>query len=354
MLNYTKLFKTDPFSVPHIKRKKWYFKNQVKLSKFHYKNCSEYQKISNKIFKKINSVRNVSELPFIHANIFKKYNLSSTNLESLSKTLTSSGTSGSISLINLDKKTSLIQSKALNKIFSSVIKTKVKKIFFVDSKNTIKDVNLYTARTAAIKGFSQLAEQKEFLLDKKMNLNLKKLLKFIRKYPKEKFVIFGFTSLIWLKFLNILESKKIKLPPNNGVLIHGGGWKKLENLNISKKKFNLKISKICKIKKIHNYYGMVEQTGSVFLECEYGYFHSSIYSDIFIRNQNLDINPTNSEGLVQVMSLLPLSYPGHNILTEDLGKIMGVDNCKCGRKGKYFLINGRVKGTEVRGCSDTI
>tara|TARA_Y100000590_G_scaffold355974_1_gene409975 strand:- start:51 stop:209 length:159 start_codon:yes stop_codon:yes gene_type:complete len=50
--------------------------------------------------------------------------------------------------------------------------------------------------------------------------------------------------------------------------------------------------------------------------------------------------------------LLPISYPGHNILTEDTGAIIGVDNCKCGRKGKYFSIMGRVAGTQLRGCSD--
>ncbi len=354
MLDYIKIFGSDPFSISHNEKRKWYFKDQLKLTKFHYDNCSEYKKISNKIFKNINSVKNISELPFIHANIFKKYNLKSIKSENLSKTLTSSGTSGSVSLINLDKKTSFIQSRALNKIFSTIISDQVKRIFFIDSEETLKNPNLYTARVAAIRGFSQLAKQKEFLLDKKMNLKIEKLTNFIKKNPDEKFVIFGFTSLIWLKLLKKLLSKKIKLPQNKGIMIHGGGWKKLSNLNINKKNFNTEISKICGIRNIYNYYGMVEQTGSVFLECEYGYFHSSIYSDIIIRDKNLEISPINSEGLVQVMSLLPLSYPGHNILTEDLGKIVGIDDCKCGRKGKYFTIKGRVKGTEIRGCSDTI
>lgn len=52
------------------------------------------------------------------------------------------------------------------------------------------------------------------------------------------------------------------------------------------------------------------------------------------------------------MSILPNSYPGHNILTEDIGKLFGIDDCKCGRKGKYFLVSGRAPETEVRGCSD--
>ena len=41
-----------------------------------------------------------------------------------------------------------------------------------------------------------------------------------------------------------------------------------------------------------------------------------------------------------------------NILTEDMGIIHGIDNCKCGKKGKYFTVLGRVPSAELRGCSD--
>ena len=51
---------------------------------------------------------------------------------------------------------------------------------------------------------------------------------------------------------------------------------------------------------------------------------------------------------------MPTSYPGHNILTEDIGEIIGEDDCKCGLKGKYFKIYGRAKEAEMRGCSDVI
>ena len=98
---------------------------------------------------------------------------------------------------------------------------------------------------------------------------------------------------------------------------------------------------------------MVEQTGSIYLECEENYFHPSIFSQVLIRNKDLSIAKEKGVGLIQTMSLLQLSYPGNNILTEDLGKIEGIDDCKCGRKGKYFSIIGRVPGTEKRGCSDT-
>jgi hypothetical protein len=59
------------------------------------------------------------------------------------------------------------------------------------------------------------------------------------------------------------------------------------------------------------------------------------------------------EGIIQVLSILPESYPGHSLLTEDMGIIIGEDDCLCSRKGKYFTITGRMKKAELRGCSDT-
>ena len=43
----------------------------------------------------------------------------------------------------------------------------------------------------------------------------------------------------------------------------------------------------------------------------------------------------------------------YDLLTEDLGMILGEDDCKCGKKGKYFIISGRMKESEIRGCGDT-
>ena len=177
-------------------------------------------------------------------------------------------------------------------------------------------------------------------------------MKFIENNPNERFVVFGFTSVIWELFITKLLNKNIKINNNNGILIHGGGWKKLKDKKITRIEYNELVQKTMGIKNIHNYYGMIEQTGSIFLECEKGFFHPSIFSEVIIRNKNLDSCEVGEQGLIQVLSLLPLSYPGHNLLTEDLGTIHGLDGCTCGRRGKYFLVEGRVEGTELRGCSD--
>ena len=59
------------------------------------------------------------------------------------------------------------------------------------------------------------------------------------------------------------------------------------------------------------------------------------------------------KGIIQVVSSLARSYPGHSILTEDEGVILGEDDCPCGRNGKYIQVLGRIKQAELRGCSDT-
>ena len=153
--------------------------------------------------------------------------------------------------------------------------------------------------------------------------------------------------------------KKLKesgeyLDLEDGVLIHGGGWKKLVNEAVSKDEFKAGLKEVCGIKSVHDYYGMVEQTGCIYIECECGHLHASIFSDVIIRNmKDFSVCKNGETGSIQVLSTLPESYPGHSILTEDMGRVLGEDDCPCGRKGKYIEVIGRMKNAEVRGCSDT-
>ena len=89
------------------------------------------------------------------------------------------------------------------------------------------------------------------------------------------------------------------------------------------------------------------------MECEQGHLHASIFSDIIIRNpENFSVCPIGETGFVKVLTPLATSYPGHSILTEDMGTLLGIDDCPCGRLGKYFRIDGRMAKAEIRGCSD--
>ena len=80
----------------------------------------------------------------------------------------------------------------------------------------------------------------------------------------------------------------------------------------------------------------------------------STYSDLIVRRGlDFSVASVGEKGILEVVSLLPESYPGHALLTEDEGALLGVDDCPCGRKGKYFKVFGRIQHAELRGCSDT-
>ena len=352
MLDYKTLYNSDPFGFSIKKKNSWFLKNQRKLSLYHYKYSKNYKLISDNIFKSISKVKKIADLPFVHASLFKNFNLISRNNNQKISTFSSSGTTGTKqSKINLDPKTSFLQSKALGKIFSKII-NKDKDIFFIENKNFLNSRESMSAKGAAIKGFSQLCNNKYFLLDKNNKIKISILKDYLKKNDNKEFIIFGFTSSIWFNLITEIKRQKIKLKKNQGIMIHGGGWKKMYKLRVDNNKFKNEIKSLLGLKQVYNYYGMMEQTGSVFLECEKGYFHCSIFSDILIRNSKLKLSKINEAGLIQALSLLPLSYPGHNILTEDMGIIHGIDNCKCGKKGKYFTVLGRVPNAELRGCSD--
>ena len=352
MLDYKTLYNSDPFGLLNKKKTSWFLINQKKLSLYHYKYSKNYKLISDNIFKSISKVKKISDLPFVHASLFKNFNLISKNNNPKITTFSSSGTTGSKqSKINLDPKTSFLQSKALSKIFSEIINKK-KDIFFIESKNFLNSRESMSAKGAAIKGFSQLCNNKYFLLDKNNKINISILKDYLKNNENKEFIIFGFTSSIWFNLITEIKRQKIKLKKNQGIMIHGGGWKKMYKLKVNNNKFKNEVKSLLGLMQVYNYYGMMEQTGSVFLECEKGYFHCSIFSDILIRNSKLELSKNNETGLIQTLSLLPLSYPGHNILTEDIGIIHGIDNCKCGKKGKYFTVLGRVPNAELRGCSD--
>ena len=193
-----------------------------------------------------------------------------------------------------------------------------------------------------------------YALNDDMSINIDAVSQFFDKYKDQKVFMFGFTFMVWQYFIKQLASHQLTFSLNDAVLLHSGGWKKLQDQAVSNDTFKQEAQERLGNVKVHNFYGMVEQTGTIYVECESGYLHCPVWSDVTVLNkQTLKPEQLGIEGIIQVSSLLPTSYPGHCLLTEDLGVMVGEDDCTCGRHGKYFLVNGRLAKAEVRGCSDT-
>ena len=348
-------FFEKPLNLSKNRKNKLILNQTLNLTKFHYKKCNEYKKIIDYKNIHFNKIKSLNDIPYLPATLFKKYLLKSVDNKKIFKTLKSSGTSTQHpSKIILDRFTSTLQANVLIKILSSLFGTNRSPMIIIDSENIMKDRINFSARVAGVLGFSLFSNQRLFVLNDKMDLNLNSLKHFLKKNRDKRILIFGFTHIIWKYFIQRIKYEKKQIDLSNAILIHGGGWKKMVDEQVDNVKFKKILKTKFKIKKVHNYYGMVEQTGSIYLECEEGHLHTNSFNDIIIRDQNtLEPKKFNHEGIIQVISVLPHSYPGHSILTEDLGTIYGDSDCKCGRTGKYFKVSGRLQNSEVRGCSDT-
>ena len=354
-MNLQILFDIAPYSLPKKEKAEIFDNYFFNLTKYHYSHCLPYKKMMDSIGFNVESSFSYTEIPFLPVRLFKMHELYSTSKENIIKTMTSSGTSGQeVSKIFLDKETSINQTKALAKIVTTFLGSKRSPMLIVDSESTLKNRNLFSARGAGILGFSMFGTKRLYALNENMKLDIDSVIDFVKQNQEEKLFLFGFTFMIYQHFIKELIKTKVNLDLSNAVLIHGGGWKKLINESVTSNEFKKNLNRLCGIKSVHDYFGMVEQTGSIYMECESGHLHASVFSDIIIRNPfDFSILPYGETGIIQVLSVLPKSYPGHSLLTEDEGILLGEDDCSCGRLGKYFSIIGRIKNAEIRGCSDT-
>ena len=349
------MYQMPPFSLDKAEKEKLLTARLLALTKQHITNCPEYAAMMHGVGFDANSCESYYDIPFLPVSLFKELDLKSIAQEDVFKVMTSSGTTGqAVSKIYLDKETASVQQKVLVKIVSEFTGSARMPMLIIDSPSVIKNRDMFSARGAGILGFSIFGTDRVYALNDDMEIDIPAVEAFLEKHKGKKILLFGFTFMVWLHFYKELLKLDNKPDLRNGVLIHGGGWKKLITEAVSKDEFKKRLTDVCGISDIHDYYGMVEQTGCVYMECEYGHLHASVFSDVITR-RHTDFSPCafGEPGIVQVVSVLPESYPGHSLLTEDEGVIIGEDDCPCGRKGKYFLINGRLKMAEIRGCSDT-
>jgi phenylacetate-coenzyme A ligase PaaK-like adenylate-forming protein len=354
-MELTDILDIQPYSLAKTEKEQLLSSCLTELSRHHYTHCLPYKKMMDSVDYDINKEYSYYDIPFLPVRLFKMFDLYSVPQEEIIKTMTSSGTSGqTVSKIYLDRETSASQTKVLTKIVSSFIGKQRVPMIIIDSENVVKDRTLFSARGAGILGFSMFGTKRIYALNEQMQLNIELLQEFIENHKNERIFLFGFTFIIYQHFYKELLTKGLKLDLSNAVLIHGGGWKKLISTAITSELFKKQLNDVCGIKHVHDYYGMVEQTGSIYMECEQGHLHAPVFSDVIMRRA-IDFSPADfgEKGIVQVVSVLPKSYPGHSLLTEDEGILLGEDDCPCGRKGKYFRITGRLKNAEIRGCSDT-
>ncbi|GIG60765.1 acyl-protein synthetase [Longispora fulva] len=290
----------------------------------------------------------IGDLPWLPVRLFKTHQLKSIPDDEVFKVLTSSGTTGDVSRIYLDKAAAAAQTRTLARTMQSVLGPKRLPMLVVDSKAITRKGS---ARSAGVLGMATFGRDHVWVLDEDEKPDVDAVRAFLAAHGDRPFLIFGFTFMVWLFLYELARDHGLDL--SNGVLVHSGGWKKLVDRSVDNAEFRRAFAADTGLVRIHNFYGMVEQIGVVYLEGADG---NSLYcpdfADVVIRDPETWAElPPGQPGLVEVVSTLPESYPGHVLLTEDLGVVHGVDDGAW--PGKRFSILGRLPRAEARGCSDT-
>ncbi|MBM2814070.1 MAG: acyl-protein synthetase [Ignavibacteria bacterium] len=344
------------YSLKAEDKKRLLLDNLYSLTRHHYENCKPYSNIINNLKLNLSEQFNsIADVPFLPVRLFKNHDLRSIPDTDVMRVLTSSGTtSQTVARIPLDRETSMLQTKALSAIVTSFIGKKRLPMLIIDSEAAIKSSASMSARGAGVIGLSNFGRNHLYALDENMKLKTDEVLAFAEKHGSDEILVFGFTFMIWQYFYLTAQQAGLNISLDKGVVIHSGGWKKLEEMKVTNEQFKAGLADRFGLRRVHNFYGMVEQVGSIYMECEQGWLHAPNYSDIIIRDwRNWETLPIGETGVVETLSILPKSYPGHSLLTEDLATVIGIDDCPCGRKGTYFKIDGRIPKAELRGCSDT-
>jgi phenylacetate-coenzyme A ligase PaaK-like adenylate-forming protein len=336
----------SPYQLNKNDKHKVFTKELEELDSYHAKNCVDYKKITE------SENKSTYALP---VRLFKLLDLKSVNQEHVFKVLTSSGTTSQVvSKINLDKQTAQLQTKVLVHIMQFYLGKKRLPMLIIDHPGVVKNRTTFSARGAGILGLSTFGRAHTYALNDDMCINFEAVTDFLEKHEGQDIFIFGFTFMVWQYFLEKLRNSNKKVDLSKAVLVHSGGWKKLQDKAVDNSTFKAELKKYCGIERVHNFYGMVEQVGSIYVECEQGHLHCPNFADIhFIDIETMESVPFGQQGIIVVESLIPRSYPGHRLLTEDQGYLIGEDDCPCGKHGKYFAVTGRLPKAEIRGCSDT-
>ena len=195
------------FSLEKLSKHALFYEQLALLTAHHQTHCAPYARLTNVLTNfSIDNDAITSTLP-LPVRLFKSQSLLSVDEGEVIKTMTSSGTTGqAVSKIYLDKHTAALQVKALSKIVTHFIGSQRLPMLVIDCPSTVKNKQRFSARTAGILGFAMYGRNITYALNDDMSLNLEAINEFCEKYAHQKVLIFGFTYIVWLHFIQALQA----------------------------------------------------------------------------------------------------------------------------------------------------
>ncbi len=303
----------------------------------------------------------LADLPFLPVGVFKlNLPLALVDASAVKHTLASSATTGQVpSRVVLDASTARRMTRGVVTIFRDFIGQARRPYLVIGTSEDMTSQAELGARAAAIQGLRSFATEVVCCLKRDQqgepSLDVEQLLHCAARWKDSDVLVYGFTHVIWTQFVQPLKRRGITLGIPHVQVLHSGGWKRLEPQAVTKDVFMRGVASVfgCSANRVIDFYGLVESAGVIYPDCEHGNKHVPGFAEVIVRNP-VTLAPVKAgeQGLAQMCSALPMSFPGFLLLTEDLAEIVGYDGCPCGREGTHFRFAGRVPKAEVRGCGN--
>ncbi|RME25829.1 MAG: acyl-protein synthetase [Deltaproteobacteria bacterium] len=327
-----------------------------RLVRHHRRHCPAYARLLDVFHPGFDHAERLADLPFLPVGLFRTHTLCSVPPSRAYRRLRSSGTTGGgRSEVVLDRATARLQARALAAVMTTLLGPRRRPMLIVDHEGLLRGGEADSARAAGILGMMTFGRDHLFVLDDDLALRWEPLQRWLDAHRDEPVLVFGFTFLLWRYLLQRLQAAGRSLRLSDAIVVHGGGWKKLIAEAVDRPTLHEVARSTLGRVRVHDFYGMVEQTGSVFLEGPDGLLHAPDFAEVIVREPgSWRPLPPGEPGVIQVLSLVPHSYPGHSLLTEDIGVVHDAAPTADGAwGGRRLQVLGRVPRAVLRGCSDT-
>jgi phenylacetate-coenzyme A ligase PaaK-like adenylate-forming protein len=310
------------------------------------------------------SIQDLAKVPFLPVSIFKRMSLESVPEQDVIRVLKSSATSSQVaSRVVLDRVTRDRQMRTLAVMLSSMMGS-TRRPFIVLDAGVSQGADLeLSARVAGLRGYLMLASETHYVLEGRegqLELNIDKLQAVVDDLYRRQIPVclIGYTYMLYqYVVVPLLRAGRRLHLPDGSMVLHFGGWKRLERQAVNRDRLNADVKTVFAMKDpcIRDVYGFTEQLGIIYPDDGHGVRLAPVYSDVIVRDPvTLESLPDGATGLLEFITPLPHSYPGIALLLDDMGRIVSRDQGRDGRYGTRFEVLGRARGAEIRGCGDTL
>ena len=305
----------------------------------------------------------LSKIPTIHANFFKKYEVLSVERDEIVMHATSSGTTGQKSQMFFDQDSLDFGNRMVKNEFEyyGFLSNELTNYLLYTYEPADISKNLGTAKTDV--GLLSYAPVNETFFALRYNgvghdFDVYGTIKALEEYEEQGLPvrIFGFPSFLYFTVQQMKETghRPLKLNPKSMTML-GGGWKGYADKQIQKSELYALVEAMLGIPESNcrDGYGSTEHSVPYF-ECPKHKFHIPVYSRMIIRDvKTLEPLPYGQPGFANFITPHLLSVPAVSVLMGDMAVLHDASECGCGIKTPFMEILGRAGTSKGKSCAIT-